>query len=52
MVGAIAQKQDRALFGIILMVIAYLIFSFIDVSAKWLAIAGLPAMQLAFMRYV
>ena len=52
MVGAIAQKQDRALFGIILMVIAYLIFSFIDVSAKWLAIAGLPAMQRAFMRYV
>ena len=52
MVTTIAQKQDRALFGIILMLIAYLIFSFIDVSAKWLAIAGLPAMQLAFMRYV
>ena len=52
MVTPIAQKQDRALFGIILMLIAYLIFSFIDVSAKWLAMAGLPAMQLAFMRYV
>ena len=52
MVTPIAQQQARALFGIILMLIAYLIFSFIDVSAKWLAMAGLPAMQLAFMRYV
>lgn len=33
------------------MLIAYLTFSFIDTSVKWLAIAGLPTLQLAFMRY-
>lgn len=33
------------------MLAAYFFFSCIDVSAKWLAIAGLPALQLAFMRY-
>lgn len=47
----IKQRQDRALWGIILMLIAYLLFSFIDTSAKWLSALGLPAMQLAFMRY-
>lgn len=30
---------------------AWLLFSFIDTSAKWLVLAGLPAIQLAFMRY-
>ena len=49
---AIRQKEDRALHGIMLMLIAYLLFSFIDTSAKWLAILGLPALQLAFMRYI
>ena len=43
--------QDRALLGIGLMLGAYLLFSFIDVSAKWLGLLGLPALQLAFMRY-
>ncbi len=33
------------------MLAAYLFFSCIDVSAKWLALAGLPALQLSFMRY-
>ncbi len=52
MVGLAAKaNEDRALFGIGLMLIAYLAFSFIDTSVKWLAIAGLPALQLAFMRY-
>lgn len=44
--------QDRALFGIGLMLIAYLVFSFIDLGAKWLAVAGLSSLQLAFMRYL
>ncbi|NKB53097.1 MAG: EamA family transporter [Rhizobiaceae bacterium] len=39
------------MFGIGLMLVAYLTFSFIDAGVKWLAIAGLPALQLAFMRY-
>jgi drug/metabolite transporter (DMT)-like permease len=52
LVGLVAKaNEDRAVFGIGLMLIAYLTFSFIDTSVKWLAIAGLPALQLAFMRY-
>lgn len=38
--------------GIGLMLLAYFVFSFIDTSAKWLALLGLPALQLSFMRYV
>lgn len=30
---------------------AWLIFSWVDTGAKWLAVAGIPAFQLAFMRY-
>lgn len=37
--------------GIGLMLIAWLVFSCIDTSAKWLALAGIPALQLSFMRY-
>ena len=44
--------QDRALLGIGLMLFAYFLFSFIDASAKWLGTLGLPALQLAFMRYL
>ncbi|MFD0917187.1 DMT family transporter [Pseudahrensia aquimaris] len=46
-----AKREDRAAFGIALMLMAYLMFSFIDTSVKWLAIAGIPALQLSFMRY-
>lgn len=31
---------------------AYVFFAFIDTSVKWLVLAGLPAFQLAFMRYL
>lgn len=34
------------------MLLAYLLFSFIDTGSKWLALLGLPALQLAFMRYI
>lgn len=34
-----------------LSVFAYFLFSVLDASVKWLAIAGLSALQLAFMRY-
>ena len=37
--------------GIGLMLIAYLTFSFVDTTVKLLAIVGIPALQLAFMRY-
>ncbi|HAJ84748.1 MAG TPA: EamA/RhaT family transporter [Rhodobacteraceae bacterium] len=42
---------DLPRYGIILMLGAWLIFSWVDTGAKWLAVAGIPAFQLAFMRY-
>ena len=49
---SISAREDRALYGIMLMLVAYLLFSCIDTGAKWLALLGLPALQLSFMRYV
>lgn len=49
---SISAREDRALYGIMLMLVAYLFFSCIDTGAKWLALLGLPALQLSFMRYV
>ncbi|MEM8750842.1 MAG: DMT family transporter [Pseudomonadota bacterium] len=49
---AIKANEDRVVLGMGLMLAAYLAFSGIDVTAKWLALAGIPALQLAFMRYV
>ncbi len=46
------QNEDKPMAGIILMLFAFFFFSCIDVSAKWLGVLGLPALQLAFMRYV
>ena len=33
------------------MLVAWLLFSLVDTGAKWLAVAGISAFQLAFMRY-
>lgn len=53
MQGVAAEaRADRAQLGIAMMLAAYLLFSFIDASVKWLVLAGYPAFQLAFMRYV
>lgn len=46
------ENQDKPLTGIALMLVAFFAFSLIDVNAKWLAFIGLPALQLAFMRYL
>lgn len=52
MVGLTAQaNEDRPMAGIGLMLVAYLAFSMIDTSAKWLSLAGLPVFQLVFIRY-
>ncbi len=52
MLGTAARpNEDRPMLGIILMLLTYFFFSCVDISAKWLALAGLPAFQLAFMRY-
>lgn len=52
MAGLVVRaNEDKAMTGIILMLGAYLLFAFIDTSVKWLALLGLPALQLSFMRY-
>ncbi len=43
--------EDRRLLGIGLMVMAYAFFAGIDSCAKWLALAGLPVWQIAFVRF-
>lgn len=43
--------EDRARLGILLMLGAWAMFSMVDTGAKWLALAGIPAFQVAFMRY-
>lgn len=53
MTGLAARaNENRPLLGIWLILAAFFLFSFIDAGVKWLAVAGLPAMQLAFMRYL
>ena len=50
--AVVAQSNaDLPRLGIILMLIAWLLFAIVDTGAKWLAVAGIPAFQLAFMRY-
>lgn len=49
---AARANEDRPVAGIVLMLFAFFTFSLIDVNAKWLALLGLPALQLSFMRYV
>jgi drug/metabolite transporter (DMT)-like permease len=47
----IAPLEERRLLGIGLVLAAYLFFTGIDSSAKWLGLAGLPVMQIVFIRY-
>ena len=49
---AAKANEDRAKLGIVMMLAAWLCFSFVDTSVKWLVLAGVPALQLAFMRYL
>lgn len=44
-------REDNPGKGIALMLLAYLLFSFTDTTVKWLSVAGLPALQLALMRF-
>ncbi|WP_372574202.1 DMT family transporter [Ruegeria jejuensis] len=43
--------SDRPTLGIVMMLTAYLLFSVVDTSVKWMLALGLPALQLAFLRY-
>ncbi|WP_343070001.1 DMT family transporter [Jannaschia sp. Os4] len=47
---AVARRDDAAK-GIALMLAAWAAFSLVDTTVKWLSVAGLPALQLAFMRF-
>ncbi len=52
MAGTAARpNEDRPMLGILLMLLTYFGFSCVDVSAKTLVIAGIPAFQVAFFRY-
>ena len=51
MAVAALATEDRPHLGIMMMLVAWAMFSLVDTSAKWLALAGVPALQLAFMRY-
>lgn len=47
----ISAKQDRAGLGIVLILLAWLLFATVDTTVKWLVLAGLAPFQLAFIRY-
>jgi len=47
----IAPSEDRRLAGIGLMMLAFLTFTGIDTSAKWLVQAGLPPREVVFLRF-
>ncbi len=49
---AFALPEERRLLGIGLALASYLMFTGIDSSAKWLGLAGIPAIQVVFLRYV
>lgn len=50
--GAIPGVEDRARRGIVLILVAWFAFSLVDSGAKWAAVIGYPATQIAFFRYV
>jgi len=51
MTSTIAPREERRLLGIMLTLLAYVLFTAIDSSAKWLAQAGIPTMEFIFVRY-
>lgn len=46
-----APREDRPAAAVIIMAAAVFLFTLIDTSAKWLIMAGLPALQVVFSRY-
>lgn len=47
----VAPREERILLALGSMAVAVVLFTAIDTSAKWLVLAGLPALQAAFLRY-
>ncbi|CAM9915874.1 MAG: EamA family transporter [Mameliella sp.] len=44
-------REDRTASGVMMMMLAVVGFTCIDSSAKWLILAGMPALQVVFARY-
>ena len=44
-------REERTTAGVLTMFAAVVFFTCIDTSAKWLVLAGLPVMQVVFVRY-
>lgn len=51
MVQAVAPREDRTAVGVAAMALGVMCFTMIDTSAKWLIQAGLPVIQVVFVRY-
>ena len=47
----VAPRVERTALGLGAMALAVTFFTMIDTSAKWLVLAGLPALQVVFVRY-
>jgi drug/metabolite transporter (DMT)-like permease len=47
----IAPRQERTLLGIGLVISAFCFFALIDTCAKLMVLAGIPSLQVAFIRY-
>jgi drug/metabolite transporter (DMT)-like permease len=47
-----SPRVDRPTAAVLIMAFAIFLFTLIDTSAKWLMLAGLPAMQVVFSRYL
>ena len=47
----VPPREDRTAMGLAAMAGAVVFFTMIDTSAKWLVLAGLPAIQIVFARY-
>lgn len=47
----VLPREDRTAMGLAAMACGVVFFTLIDTSAKWLVLAGLPAIQVVFVRY-
>ncbi|ARE42081.1 hypothetical protein RGUI_3940 [Rhodovulum sp. P5] len=50
--GRVIPREDKTAAGVALMALAVCFFTCIDTSAKWLILAGLPTLQVVFVRYL
>lgn len=48
---SVQPREEKTALGVGLMALAVGFFTCIDTSAKWLVLAGLPALQVVFVRY-